>query len=134
MLRTNCKKVMETIKAYVMENYDGSNYDAGTPEAEAKTFEEMARVILADVKRVEGYKVARRWSLSWQDAFCDWSKGLPSLLDTCYHYNVNAVDLLGEWLEETEEEKAKYTEEQAETLLDKLIYRELLRVASDVLF
>lgn len=134
MLRTNCKKVMEAIKAYVMENYDGTNYDAGTPEAEAKTFEDMARVILADVKRVEGYKVSKRWSLSWQDAFCDWSKGLPSLLDTCYHYNISAVDLLGEWLEETEEEKAKYTEEQAETMLDKLIYRELLRVASDVLF
>lgn len=134
MLRTNCKKVIETIKAYVMENYDGSNYDAGTPEAEAKTFEEIARVILADVKRVNGYEVKRSRNYTWSMAFADWSAGLPSLLDTCYRYNVSAVDLLGEWLEETEEEKAKYTETQAETMIDSLIYRELSKVAFDVLF
>lgn len=134
MLRTNSKKVIEAVKAYVVENYDGENYEAGTPEAEAKTFEEMARVILADVKRVEGYKVRNRWSLSWQTAFNNWACGLPSLLDTCYHYNVSAVDLLGGWLEETEEEKAKYTEQEAEKMIDYLIYRELSRVASDVLF
>jgi len=133
MLRTNTKKVIETIKAYVMENYDGSNYDAGTPEAEAKTFEDMAKVILADVKRVNGYEVKRCNNYTWSMAFADWSAGLPSLLDTCYRYNVSAVDLLGEWLEETEEEKAKYTETEAETMIDSLIYRELSKVAFDVL-
>ena len=134
MVRTNSKKAIEAIRAYIMENYNGDNYEAGTPEAEAKTFEEKARAILADVKRVEGYRVTRYSKFSWQDAFCEWSKGLPSLLDTCYHYNVSAVDLLGDMLEETEAERNRYTEDEAETMLDRLLYRELSKVAFEVLF
>lgn len=124
MLRTNSKKVIEAVKAYVIENH----------ETEGETFEAIAREILADVKRVNGYEVKRSRSYTWQQAFCDWSCGLPSLLDTCYHYNVSAVDLLGGWLEETEEEKAKYTEQEAEKMIDYLIFRELSKVAFDVLY
>lgn len=134
MLRTNCKKVKEALKNYILENYDGENYEAGTPEAEAKTFEEIARVILADVKRVKGYEVKRSARYTWQDAFHDWACGLPSLLDTCYHYNVSAVDLLGDMLEEDEAEKARFTEQEAEEMLDKLLFRELFSVASSVLY
>lgn len=43
----------------------------------------------------------------------------------CYYYNRSAVDDLGEILEETDEEKAKYSEQQAEELLSRLIYREM---------
>lgn len=134
MLRTNCKQVKEALKNYIMENYDGENYEAGTPEAEAQTFEEKARVILADVKRVEGWRVGRYTRYTWQDAFHDWAGGLPSLLDCSYHYNVSAVDLLGDMLEETEEERNRYTEQEAEEMLDKLLYRELSAVALSVLF
>ena len=49
------------------------------------------------------------------------------MIDTCYFYNRSAVDDLGEILEETDEEKAKYNERQAEDLLTWLIYRELLK-------
>lgn len=52
---------------------------------------------------------------------------MPSILDTCYYYNRSAVDDLGAILEETAEEKARYSEAQAETLLTSLIYRELVR-------
>lgn len=134
MLRTNCKQVKEALKAYIVDNYDGENYEAGTPEAEAQTFEEKARVILADVKRVKGYEVKRSNRYTWQDAFCDWCAGLPSLLDCSYHYNVSAVDLLGDMLDETEDERNRYTEQEAEEMLDKLLYRELSAVASSVLF
>ena len=57
--------------------------------------------------------------------FVDWCQGLPSALDTLYYYNRSAVDDLAAILEETEEEKAKYTEAQAEEILSRLIYREL---------
>lgn len=134
MIRTNSKKAREALKNYIMSNYDGTGYDAGTPEAEAQTFEEMARVILADVKRVNGYKVRRHNDYTWQMAFADWCAGLPSLLDTSIYYCGSAVDLLGEWLDETEEEKAKYNETQAETMIDSLLYREISKVAFDVLF
>ena len=52
---------------------------------------------------------------------------MPSILDTCYYYNRSAVYDLGAILEETAEEKARYNEAQAETLLTSLIYRELVR-------
>ena len=134
MIRTNSKEAKEALKNYIMSNYDGTGYDAGTPEAEAQTFEEMALVILADVKRVNGYEVKRSRSYTWQDAFHDWASGLPSLLDTTYHYNKSAVEILGDILKETEDERNKYTEDEAEKMLDRLLYRELFAVASSVLF
>ena len=62
-----------------------------------------------------------------QERFTDWAQGLPSILDTCYYYNRSAVDDLGAILEETAEEKARYSEQNAEQLLTALIYRELVR-------
>jgi len=125
MLKTNSKVFRNKIRNYIIDSYDGSDYEAGTPEAEAQTFEDIAKVILADVRRVEGWQLSRSFSYTMEKAFSDWSCGLPSLLDTCYHYNVSAVDLLGDMLEETEEERNRYSESEAEALLDKLIYREL---------
>ena len=60
----------------------------------------------------------------------DWCSGLPGVLDTCYYYNRSAVDDLGAILEETDEERARYTEEQAEKMLTTLIYRELKKGAA----
>lgn len=60
-------------------------------------------------------------------AFRDWAQGLPSALDTCYYYNRSAVDDLGTILEQTESEKSRYTEAEAENLLTIMIYCELTR-------
>lgn len=57
--------------------------------------------------------------------FEDWARGLALGGLFCYYYNRSAVDDLGAILEETEEEKAKYTEMQAEEMLTRLIYREM---------
>ena len=54
-----------------------------------------------------------------------WCQGLPSVIDTCYYYNRSAVEDLGDILEETEEERNRYTEQDAERLLSCLIYREI---------
>ena len=66
--------------------------------------------------------------LSRYDLFEDWCAGLPSILDTCYYYNRSAVDDMGNILEESDTEKAKYTEQQAEKRLTQLIYREIYSV------
>lgn len=134
MLKTNSKQAREAFKNYIINSYDGSNYEPGTPEADAATLAEIATVILNDVKRVNGCDVERgRGRYTWQDAFRDWSQSLPGLLDTCYHYNVCAVDLLGNILQETPAEKARFTENDAERMLDNLIYRELVKAAPHVL-
>jgi hypothetical protein len=59
------------------------------------------------------------------NAFIDWCAGLPSVIDTCYYYNRSAVHDVGEILEQTQNERARYTESDAEKLLTYLIYREI---------
>lgn len=133
MLRSNCLAVKNKIRAYIIENYDGEGFEPGTPEADAKTLEEISTVILSDVLRVEGWRRDRYGYVNGFRAFCDWASGLPGLLNTMYYYNVSAVDLLGDILEETEKERARFTESEAEERLSYLIYRELEKAAPGIL-
>lgn len=123
MLRTNSKKAAENIRAYIVDNLTPENYTDNPPQE----WPEIAAFILATF-RDEKYWCPhdiRYYHGNEQAAFADWCAGLPSVLDTCYFYNRSAVDDLGAILEETEQEKARYTEQQAEQLLTSLIYREL---------
>lgn len=125
MLRSNSKKARENIRAYIVENFDASNYTDTPPE----TWEDIARFIL-NVFREEKYyslEYMKKAGINEQRAFIEWAAGLPSVIDTCYYYNRSAVDDLGRILEETETEKARYTETQAEDYLTRMIYGELLR-------
>lgn len=126
MLRTNSKAARENIRAYIMEHYDPSGYDV---EQAGETWPEIAANIL-DVFRAEKYyslEYMQVACLSEIKVFCEWAAGLPSILDTCYFYNRSAVEDLGAILEETEAEKARYSESDAEQLLTRLIYNELLK-------
>lgn len=120
MLKTNSKQARENIRNYVIDGFDSSDY---SPEKEPEGFAEIARFIL-DTFRDE--------KVNWQkipevDLFADWAAGLPAVLDTCYYYNRSAADDLGEILGETQAERDKYTEQDAQKLLSSLIYRELMK-------
>lgn len=54
-------------------------------------------------------------------------KDSPTAFNTLYYYNVSAVDLLADWLNETDSEKARFTEEQAEERITALLFRELTK-------
>ena len=127
MLKTNSKKAAENIRAYIVDNFTPENYTDNPPQE----FPEIAAFIL-DAFRAEKYHLPedfRYYRHCKLSAFRDWCAGLPSVLDACYYYNRSSVDDLGAILEETEQEKAQYTEQQAEQLLTDLIYRELLKGA-----
>lgn len=127
MLRTNSKKAAENIRAYIVDGFTPEGYTDNPPQE----FPKIAAFIL-DIFRSEKYHLPedRRYYHGCElSAFRDWCTGLPSVFDTCYFYNRSAVDDLGAILEETEQEKARYTEQQAEQLLTDLIYRELLKGA-----
>lgn len=130
MLRTNSKKALENIRAYILEHFDGENYDfSGDP----KDFHEVA-VFIYNCFIEEKYKGAENYyfrrGMRLQDVFEDWAAGLPSVLDTCYYYNRSAVDDLAAILEESEQEKAKYNDEsKAEKLLTSLIFLQLSKEA-----
>lgn len=122
MLRTNSKQARQNVQQYIINHFDGCNYDIEAPA----TFQETAAIIL-DIFRSEKPVIGGYSRMPENERFAEWAAGLPSILDTCYYYNRSAVDDLGTILEETAEEKARYSEAQAETLLTSLIYRELLR-------
>ena len=124
MLRTNTKKVRVKIQNYIIENFCPDDYTSTPPQE----FGEIGRFILQTFRK-EKYSLKedfRFYRNSEALAFEDWAAGLPGILNTADYYCINsAVDILGDILEETEQEKAKYTEEASEKLLTSLIYREL---------
>jgi hypothetical protein len=125
MLKTNSKQAKENIKQYIINNFDGTGYTETPPQG----WPEIAAFIL-ETFRSEKYSLSedrRYYNNNEGAAFHEWTAGLPSVLDTCYFYNRSAVDDLGVILEETETEKARFSEQRAEQLLTALIYRELKR-------
>ena len=103
MLKTTCKKALENIRAYILENTDITGYDK---YEQPETFEQAALIIWDEFRTAKKYELARPRT-NIQECFTDWCAGLPSILDTCYYYNRSAVDDLGNILDETEQEKAK---------------------------
>jgi len=128
MLKTNSKIVRDRIRAYILSAENVEEFaPEGTPN---ETYNDKARAIYADFMRYyDGDNRNKYRPRPYQEAFEDWAAGLPAILDTCYYYNVSAVDLLGDMLEETAEERAKYDESDAEHLLTYLIFREISREA-----
>lgn len=127
MLKTNSKKARENVKQYIIDHFTPDGYTETPPE----TWTETAAFILDEFRSAKYNCIndRRYYGNSEQAAFIDWAQGLPSILDTCYYYNRSAADDLAVILEETNEEKNKYTEQDAERLLTYLIYVELLRGA-----
>ena len=119
MLKSNSKKVKENIKKYIIDNYDVEDYTGGEIQ-NSEDFKVVKEQVMGAF-----YNEVGKWRGVNYDNFRYWAQGLPSILDTCYYYNRSAIQDLGEILEQTEEERNKYTEEQAEERLTQLIYREL---------
>ena len=117
MLKTNSKKARENIRAYIMKNFRPEGYINWT----LSEFYEIAFYILGIFQRE--YPTDK----NMRNAFEHWAAGLPSVLNCDYYLN-SAVDTLGDILEESPEERGKFTQEQAEKILTKLIYRELTSV------
>lgn len=124
MLKTNTKKARENVRGYIVNHFTAENY-TDTPPQE---WPEIAAFIL-DVFRSEKPAVGSYARMTEQERFTDWASGLPSVIDCGYYYNRSAVDDLGAILEETEAEKARYSEPKAENLLTYLIFRELTKAA-----
>lgn len=124
MLKTNTKKARENIKNYIIENYErGEDYTHHGINVDTTNWDEIRKNI-KDIFYLEYGRQIRLYKSEY-DAFNNWCRGLPSILDTCYYYNRSAIKDLGDILEETEEERNKYSEEQAEEKLTYLIYREV---------
>lgn len=128
MLRSNSKKALENIRAYILENFNGENYGIETPD----NWKDAARIIwdtFTEEKLHPEREYNRRRGYSNQRVFEDWAQGLPSILDTCYYYNRSAAADLAAILEETPEEMNRYSEQDAERMLTYLLFREITKGA-----
>lgn len=134
MLRTNSKEVMNRIKKVIMDSYEAAEeyytFDGGTMKTEYNDIcKDIMNMFYIEKLHLDNrYKAGR---ISKADLFMDWMQGLPSAFPVSNDIFLNsAIDFLGNILEETDEEKARYTEEQAEILACNLLYRELVKGAS----
>lgn len=130
MLRTNSKAAREAVRAYILEDLD--YLEERFPERTFETFEDAARAIWDAFEEEKPYtdQNAARRGMSRQDVFESWASGLALGGLFLYYYNVSAVDLLGNILQETPEERSKYSEQDAERLLTYLIYSEVTKAAN----
>lgn len=124
MLRTNSKEVKTKVRQYIMDGFDPEAYGYEQYyNVDKENFSCVAHAIYECLYN-EKIKYDNR-KLSKYEYFKDWMQGLCSMVDSSYYYNVSAIDLLADWLEETEEEKKHFTEDQAEEKITYLLYREL---------
>lgn len=135
MLKTNSKEVCNKIRDIITECYnDSAEYYGFEGRKMATTYSGICKDIL-DAFHIEkvlhncAYKAGR---ISLQDLFVDWMQGLPTAFNVAddIFYHGDALDYLGELLEQTETEKARYTTEKAEKTACYLFYRELTKHAN----
>ena len=131
MLRTNSKKAIENLKKWTVEHFDAGDY--GDFNGDENNFSDCAKYIYRVFIR-EKYEGAENYyrNTSMQDVFADWCAGLPSVLNTAdYYYTRRAVDVLGDILEQSEEERNRYTEAEAEKCMTYLLYRTIKKGVID---
>ncbi len=131
MLKTNSKKVIEKVRKYCVDSWNDYAEDEGLPESfEVASMEILKKFInekLCFEKEKRFIFLNKFYQSNLLNAFEDWCSGLPNSLDTCYYYNRSAVDQLGEWLEESDEEKSRFSESEAEKKITYLLFRELTK-------
>lgn len=124
MLKTNSKAVNQKMVKFILDEVSEEaleNLKAIKPDY---TFKDVAKMIL-DCAKEEKKEYWDGWYFTY-NVFVDWCQGLPSMLNTaCYMCN-SATELLGDILEETKEERNRFSECQAEEKMHYLIYKTLI--------
>ena len=134
MRRTNSKETMEAIKNAIIESYEAAEEYYTYDGSEAKTeYNDICKDIMnaffnEKCKYDNRYNAGR---ISKYSLFCDWMAGLPTAFPVSDDIFLgSAVDWIADILDETEEEKGRYTEEKAESTACYLLYRELTKHAA----
>lgn len=140
MIKSNSKEVKEAVKKYIMDNFkdilsdyldkNGKAYNNELSILETvntNNYKEVCTAIyhIFKAEKLNNDCMYKAGKATKQDMFIEWCSGLCSAINTNYYYNVCAVDLLGEWLHETEQEKSKFSEDAAAKMITLIIYREL---------
>ena len=136
MLRTNSKKAAENIRKYIMEDFEylQERAEYRGMELDENNVDQVLALAWSIFKEEKSGEINRYRFINEYQVFKDWASGLALGNLFCYYYNRSAVEDLGNILEESSAEKAKYKEEDAEELLTRLIYREMTRAYNKTAF
>ena len=121
MLKTNSKIAKDRVREYVLNSIN----DEWQADYNGLISYQEAKAMITDDFTARAYSSPWERRQNRQTAFIEFLKGLPYYFAD-YYYDRNAVELLGDMLEETEEERSRYSEDQAEEMLSRLIYREFI--------
>lgn len=125
--KTNSKEASANIRKYISDLFDPSNY--GRKIKEFPTFEDKAKFIHDDFIACKYWgDEVQYYRGNEEKAFTDWLAGLPSVIDSAdYIYDKywKCTDILGDILNQTKQERERFTNQQAMDLLSRLIYREI---------
>ena len=134
MLKTNSKKAIENIWNYLESFIDIINderiaYQANKNYLQPGNRHELAQVIYQTYEEEKKnndclYNAGR---ITDAALFEEWASGLAMCGMFDYWYHVTAVKILGDILEETDEERNRFEESDAEKMLTSLIYREVMK-------
>ena len=109
MLKTNSKKAIQILKAAMVAYCSGWDEDPKTAEEAAFI---MAHDFIEATKGPSG-KIYLEPKQCYQEAFTEWGRGLTnSIFDHLFYFG-DAKRILALVLEETEQEAAKFSEDQA---------------------
>ena len=116
MLKTNSKIAKDRIRKYITESV--ADFLEEREVETDKPITELFEIINAE-------KFYQKYRCEY-DMVQDWIQGLGCNIggDIYTHFGT-AKNILAVWLEETEEEKEKYSETEAENLMMRLVYREI---------
>ena len=132
MLKTNSRQVKERVNNYLFNNF--LDYEEKGARETGRSIDDVKNyIVCACLSEKLGTRRHHLESMkahgfnSLYDLFKNWMQGLPGVLDAGYYYNCSAVELVGDLLEQTKQERVKYTENQAEELMTLLLYKQLER-------
>lgn len=116
MLRTTKKEVKEKIRAYILDRLEFCDHTDDEPETDG------GKVLLCrDIFRSEYSNQIRR--MGEYNAFKEWLSGVPGVLTVDFSY-YDVRHILESWLDETEEESARFDDVQVWEQFLHLVTRE----------
>lgn len=135
MLRTNSKKAISNLDNYLLGYAEdiAAEHDAELLfDYDLSNINQFADCVLNyhfydEAIRHNARYEARR--ISHYELFREWAAGLPLPIFDYFNFNGDAKKILGDILEETEEERDRFSESDAENMLTRIIYNRLVKNA-----
>lgn len=135
MLRTNSKKARINTDDYIMTIAEGIEENSKYYlcfDYDTKNIDDVCKCIWYQYfipEYVQYNKQFEAGRISLFELFEDWARGLPceGLFDYYNYYNPDPVEIVGDILEETPEERAKFSQDQAADRLTMMIYNRIIK-------